>query len=77
MKATTPFATTLPRQLAQALHEVCRTLGLRKNHVVESALREKLEDLLDAHDLDGAIREATGFHSWKSVKQELKRGRRQ
>jgi hypothetical protein len=74
MKTARPFATTLPRELTKALDQVCRSLGLRKNHVVESALREKLEDLLDAHDLDGAIREATGFHSWRSVKRELKRG---
>ncbi len=76
MKATTPFATTLPRELARALDEVCRRLGLRKNHVVESALREKVEDLIDAHDLDGALREATAFYDWKSVKRDLKRKRR-
>lgn len=76
MKATTAFATTLPRNLAHALDAVCRMLGLRKNHVVEAALREKVEDLIDAHDLDGALREAAVFHDWKSVKRDLKRKRR-
>lgn len=76
MRATTAFATTLPRDLARALNDVCRLLGLRKNHIVESALREKLEDLIDAHDLDGAIREATAFYDWKSVKRDLRRKRR-
>ena len=76
MRPTIAFATTLPRDLSRALNEVCRALGLRKNHVVESALREKLEDLIDAFDLDGAIREATGFHDWKSVKGDLRRKRR-
>ncbi|OHB71127.1 MAG: hypothetical protein A2W23_04500 [Planctomycetes bacterium RBG_16_43_13] len=67
------FATKLPSDIKKALDEICHKLGLRKNFVVEQALREKLEDILDAYDLDGAIREATGFQPWKKVKQELKR----
>ena len=64
------FATKLPADLKKALARVCETLGLKKNFVVEEAIREKLEDLLDAHDLRQAVQEASGFHSWESVKKE-------
>jgi len=67
------FATKLPPDLKQTLDVVCRRLGLRKTHVVETALREKLEDLMDAEDLKEAIAESTGFHSWESVKSERRR----
>lgn len=70
------FATKLPVDLKKALDQVCKQLGLRKNFVIESALREKLEDLLDTHDLQEAIGEATGFHSWETVKKELKLGKK-
>lgn len=66
------FATKLPVDLKKNLDKVCKQLGLRKNFVIESALREKLEDLLDASDLNEAIHEATGFHSWESIKKDLK-----
>jgi predicted DNA-binding protein len=65
------FATKLPVDLKETLDQVCEKLGLRKNFVVESALREKLEDLLDTYDLEEAIGEATGFHSWENVKKGL------
>ncbi len=64
------FATRLPSPLLKALDEACRLNGLRKNFVVESALREKLEDLFDAQDLVAARHGAKGFHSWASVKRE-------
>jgi hypothetical protein len=67
---TVALATRLPADLTDALDAVCRRLGLRKNFVLESALREKLEDLLDGEDLKGAVREATGFHDWESVRKE-------
>jgi predicted transcriptional regulator len=67
------FATKLPADLKKTLDQVCEKLGLRKNFVVETALREKLEDLLDAHDLHEAVKESTGFHSWDSVKKEMSR----
>jgi len=51
-----------------------RKLGLRKNFVLEAALREKLEDLLDAADLREAMKEATGFHAWEDLKREARRG---
>lgn len=66
------FATKLPRELKKRIDEVCALLGMRKNFLVEEALREKIEDLLDAYDLREAMKEATGFHSWESVKKGLK-----
>ncbi len=71
---TEPFATKLPADLTAELDAVCKKLGLRKNFVVEAALREKLENLLDAADLREAVAEATGFHSWEKVKRETRRG---
>jgi hypothetical protein len=73
---TKPFATKLPADLMASLDEVCKTLGLRKNFVVEAALREKLEDLLDAADLRNAVAEATGFYAWKEVREGAGRGRK-
>lgn len=63
------LATKLPPDLTKTLDAVCSRLGLRKNFVIESALREKLEELMDAEDLREAISEATGFHSWDELKQ--------
>lgn len=73
---TRPLATRLPADLTQTLDTVCKKLGLRKNYVLESALREKLEDLLDAEDLREAMTEATGFQSWDKIKREARRGPR-
>ena len=70
--STRVFATKLPGSLVEQLSEVCRLLGLRKNHLVEEAIREKVEDLLDAYDLRQATKEATGFHSWESVRKGLR-----
>ena len=70
MSNNEPFATKLPSDLKKTLDLVCRQLGLRKTYVVEMALREKLEDLMDAEDLKESISEATGFHSWAKVKAE-------
>jgi hypothetical protein len=67
---TQPLATKLPADLTAQLDAVCKRLGLRKNFVLETALREKLEDLLDAADLREAISEATGFHPWEEVRKE-------
>jgi len=58
----------LPVDLTQTLDAVCKRLGLRKSFVLETALREKIEDLLDTEDLREAIQEATGFHAWEEVK---------
>lgn len=75
--ASRPFATKIPSDLAEALDALCIRQGLRKNFVVEQALREKIEDLLDGEDLREALREATGFHAWDEVKRgALKRRRR-
>jgi predicted DNA-binding protein len=67
------LTTKLPADLAETLDVVCKRLGLRKNFVVEEALREKIEDLLDAEDLGEAMKEATGFHSWEEVKAEVRK----
>ncbi|MBI4366565.1 MAG: hypothetical protein HY543_07085 [Deltaproteobacteria bacterium] len=72
---TEALATKLPGDLKRALDQVCELLGLRKNFVIETALREKIEDLLDAHDLEQAVKEATGFHAWTVVRREAKRRR--
>ena len=63
------LSTRLPDDLAKTLDEVCRRTGLRKSFVVEMALREKIEDLLDAADLRHAVEETTGFHRWEDVKR--------
>lgn len=72
MSHSLTLATKLSSDLKSTLDRVCKKLGLKKSHVIESALREKLEDLMDAHDLNVAIKEASGFHSWHSLKKELK-----
>ena len=72
MSQDEPFATKLPSDLKRTLDEVCEKLGLRRNFVVESALREKLEDYLDTTDLQEAVKEATGFRSWDGIKKSLK-----
>lgn len=72
MIKTEVFATKLPSDVKKRLDEVCELLGVRKNFVVEEAIREKIEDMLDAYDLRQALKEATGFHSWESVKRGLK-----
>ena len=72
MAKTEMLATKLPVGLKDKVDEVCKLLGMRKNFFIEEAIREKLEDLLDAYDLRQAMKEATGFHSWESVKKGSK-----
>lgn len=69
----TALATKVPTELKEQLDQVCKQLGLRMNFIVEQALREKLEDILDAADLEEASKEATGLHTWESIKTEIKR----
>lgn len=71
--AATAFATKIPSDLKKALDEVCEKYGLRKNFIVEAALREKIEDLLDTYDLEDATKAATGFVTWSDVKKDLKK----
>jgi len=71
---TQTISTKLPVDLTRALDAVCKRLGLRKNYILESALREKIEDLLDTENLRKAIREASGFHPWEKVKREVHKG---
>ncbi len=74
MSRSVAFATKLPSGLVEMLDRLCERFGLRKNFVVETALRDKLEDLLDTHDLQEAMQDATGFHSLESVRKQIKRG---
>jgi len=62
--------------LKEALDGVCRRYGLLMSLVVEEALREKIEDLVDAHDLEEAQRTAVSFRSWDEVEAELKESNR-
>jgi len=48
-----PLATKLPPGLKKTPDDVCARLGLRKKFVIEAALREKLEEPLDAEDSEG------------------------
>ena len=73
MKTTQAFATKLSPQIIRALSRVCGLYGLRKNHVVEEAIREKIEDIVDTFDLDEARKTATSFVPWETVERELKR----
>jgi predicted transcriptional regulator len=66
----TAISTRIPPDLARLLDAVAQRTGLKKTFIIEAALREKLEDLLDAEDLRGAIGEASGFHRWEDVKRE-------
>ncbi len=67
------ISTKLPIGLIQTLDKICLQLGLRKTYVIESALKEKLEDLIDTNDLSESIKEASGFHSLDEVKTSLKK----
>ncbi len=46
---------------------------MRKNFVVEQALREKIEDLADAFDLEKARKTAGVFRPWTDVERFLRR----
>lgn len=72
MAATAALTAQIPLELKQVLDEVCKRYGLRASAIVEQALREKLEDLVDSEDLEEAQRTAVGFRSWADVKRELK-----
>jgi predicted DNA-binding protein len=74
---TRTLATRVPADLFEALVAVCNRLGLRQSFVVEAAIREIIEDLLDSDELREAVKGATGFHSWEDVKAEVgKKGRK-
>jgi predicted DNA-binding protein len=65
------LAVRLPSDLFEALDVICNRLGVQMNFVVEAAIRDKIEDLIDGEDLREAMQEATGFHSWEDVKVEV------
>lgn len=68
---TAALSTRLPMDLADQLAEVCERFGYRKNKLIEIALREKIEDLLDAQDLQEAVEEETRFHELDDVRALL------
>jgi predicted transcriptional regulator len=65
------FATRLPPEVIRALDEVCERYGLRKNFVVEQALRDKIEDLVDAFELEEARKDGVSFTPWEEIEREL------
>lgn len=73
MSKAAVISTKLPVGLIHMLDEICLKLGLRKTYVIETALKEKLEDLIDANDLEEAIKESSGFHGLGEVKNVLKK----
>ena len=76
MTTSQAFTTKLPPELKEALDHVCRRFGLKKSFVVEQALREKLEDLVDTFDLEDARSTAVVFRKWEEVEQELRERRK-
>jgi metal-responsive CopG/Arc/MetJ family transcriptional regulator len=72
---TRTLTVSLPTDLFETLDVVCKQLRLRKSFVVETALREKIEDLFDAEDLREAVKQATGFLAWEEVKSEIGHGK--
>lgn len=73
MSRNQPFATRLPPDLVRTLDDVCERFGLRKNFVIEQAVREKLEDILDTFELEAAQKSAVSFVPWEQVESELRR----
>jgi len=68
---TTALSTRLPSDLAQQLDDVCAHLGYRKSALIEQALREKLEDLLDARDLREGLAAETRYSGLDDVRGTL------
>ena len=68
---TAALSTRIPADLADQLDAVCDRLGYRKTRLIELALREKLEDLLDAQDLREAAEEETRFHGLDDARAAL------
>jgi predicted transcriptional regulator len=68
---TAALSTRIPTDLADQLDAVCDRLGYRKTRLIELALREKLEDLLDAQDLRDAAAEETRFHPLDDARAAL------
>lgn len=71
---TAALSTRLPDELASQLDAVCEQFGYRKSKLIEIALREKIEDLLDANDLREAVAGETRLHAWSDVRASLLAG---
>jgi hypothetical protein len=68
---TRTLAVSLPADLLDALDAVCKRLRLRKSFVGEAALKEKIEDFIDAGDLRKAVQHARDFHAWEEGRAEV------
>lgn len=66
------FAVKLPEGLVRALDQVCKQYGYKKQALVEAALWEKLEDILDAYDLDVELKKPQKLHPWSHVRSKLR-----
>lgn len=72
MKTRQTFSAKIPSELKKLLDKVCRMAGVKKQFVVEEALREKIDDILDAYDLREAIKSSGEFYSWESIKKVIR-----
>ena len=52
MSMTAALRAQIPLDLKQTLDDLCHRFGLRRNSLIEQALREKIEDLLDSSDIE-------------------------
>ena len=67
------LSTRIRPETKRALQEVCRRRGLKVTSVVDQALREKLEDLMDGAELDDAIRSGEEMIPYRVARRALKR----
>jgi prophage antirepressor-like protein len=68
---TVAVCARLPEDLSIQLNDVCDALGYKKNRFIEIALRAKIDEVLDAQDLEEAVEDETGFSSLDAVRDEL------
>jgi len=61
----------LPSALIRCLDATCTGLGLSRSRVIEEALREKLECLLDTEDLLEVVGRETEWHPLDRVRLAL------
>ena len=73
MPRAVALSTRVSPKIKRALQETCRRSGLKVTAVVEQALREKLEDLADNHDLEDAVRSAEEMIPYRRTRAALRR----
>jgi predicted DNA-binding protein len=67
------LSTRLRPEVKARLLEICERAGLKVTAVVEQALREKLEDLDDALELDEAVHNPEEMIPYRKARRALKR----